>query len=287
MPIGGDGTLSYAARLAQEGVPVVSIPKTMDNDVYGTDYCIGFSTAVTRSVISIDALRTTTGSHERIAVVELFGRRSGETALFAGYLGNVSRTIISEVPFDMERLAAYLRADRRRNPSGYAMVVVSEGAYPLGGKALERGEDEVGRARLGGLGPYISAQLQGAHRYRHYQSADRLSDARGRAGLAGPYGVDLVRQPCGGANRAGPYRLHDRVAQRGLHHGAGGPLYRAGPSRSMSRPFTTARNTARAFSRCWASRCFSIDGAGAPVAAAQTGRPLRRRGLARSTRSSA
>ncbi len=160
MPIGGDGTLSYAARLAQEGVPVVSIPKTMDNDVYGTDYCIGFSTAVTRSVISIDALRTTTGSHERIAVVELFGRRSGETALFAGYLGNVSRTIISEVPFDMERLAAYLRADRRRNPSGYAMVVVSEGAYPLGGKALERGEDEVGRARLGGIGPYISAQLQ-------------------------------------------------------------------------------------------------------------------------------
>jgi len=98
--IGGDDTLSYAARLHQEHFPVVAIPKTMDNDVYGTDYCIGFSTAVTRSVDFITALRTPTGSHERIASVELFGRNSGETSLFAAYLSNVDRAIISEVPFD-------------------------------------------------------------------------------------------------------------------------------------------------------------------------------------------
>ena len=101
--IGGDDTLSYAARLHQEGFPVVAIPKTMDNDVYGTDYCIGFSTAVTRSVEFITALRTPTGSHERIAVIELFGRNSGETSLFAAYLAHVDRAIISEVPFDIEQ----------------------------------------------------------------------------------------------------------------------------------------------------------------------------------------
>ena len=104
VPIGGDDTLSYAARLHGEGVPVMSIPKTMDNDVHGTDYCIGFSTAVSRSVEFINALRTPTGSHERIAVIELFGRNSGETALISGFLAAADRTLISEVPFDMDRL---------------------------------------------------------------------------------------------------------------------------------------------------------------------------------------
>ncbi|NQV82100.1 MAG: 6-phosphofructokinase, partial [Alphaproteobacteria bacterium] len=105
IPIGGDDTLSYAAHLATHGVRVVAIPKTMDNDVYGTDYCIGFSTAVTRSVEFIHALRTPAGSHERIAVIELFGRHSGETALIAGYLSDADRTLISEVPVDIDRLA--------------------------------------------------------------------------------------------------------------------------------------------------------------------------------------
>ena len=117
IPIGGDDTLSYALRLHDEGVPVVAIPKTMDNDVHGTDYCIGFSTAVTRGVEFIHPLRTSTGSHERIAVVELFGRYSGETSLITAYLAGVDRAIISEVPFDIERLAELLVADKRANPS--------------------------------------------------------------------------------------------------------------------------------------------------------------------------
>ncbi|MFW5933127.1 MAG: 6-phosphofructokinase, partial [Actinomycetota bacterium] len=124
--IGGDDTLSYALRLHDENVPVVAIPKTMDNDVHGTDYCIGFSTAVTRSVGFIHDLRTSTGSHERIAVVELFGRYSGETSLIAAYLASVDRAVISEVPFDPERLGALLMEDKRRNPSNYSMVTVSE-----------------------------------------------------------------------------------------------------------------------------------------------------------------
>ena len=151
--IGGDDTLSYAARLHQEGFPVVAIPKTMDNDVYGTDYCIGFSTAVTRSVDFITALRTPTGSHERIAIVELFGRNSGETSLFAAYLAHVDRAVISEVPFDPEKLSALLLEDKRANPSNYAIMTISEGATLLGGKIVETGEaDAYGHKKLGGVG---------------------------------------------------------------------------------------------------------------------------------------
>lgn len=161
VPIGGDDTLSFAVRLHHEGVRVVSIPKTMDNDVFGTDYCIGFSTAVTRSVDYIHALRTPAGSHERIAVVELFGRNSGETALVAAYLADVDRALISEVPFDIERLAAMLVADRDRNPSNYAIVVVSEGASMLGGQTVEYGqEDAYGHKKLGGIGQIVGAALK-------------------------------------------------------------------------------------------------------------------------------
>ncbi|MDY6873376.1 MAG: 6-phosphofructokinase, partial [Chloroflexota bacterium] len=115
--IGGDDTLSYAVRLNKEGFPVVAIPKTMDNDVNGTDYCIGFSTAVTRSVDTVTRLRTSVGSHERIGVFELFGRNSGETSLISAYLAYVDRAIISEVPFNMEKLANFLLEDKRNNPS--------------------------------------------------------------------------------------------------------------------------------------------------------------------------
>ncbi|MGQ9492003.1 MAG: 6-phosphofructokinase [Anaerolineae bacterium] len=157
--IGGDDTLSYAARLHEEGFPVVAIPKTMDNDVYGTDYCIGFSTAVTRSVEMITALRTPSGSHERICVVELFGRNSGETSLFAAYLSNVDRAIISEVPFDPEKLAAFLLEDKRANPSNYAIMTISEGATIIGGTTVEWGEaDAYGHRKLGGIGQ-ITADL--------------------------------------------------------------------------------------------------------------------------------
>jgi 6-phosphofructokinase len=153
VPIGGDDTLSYAERLSHEGMRVVAVPKTMDNDVYGTDYCIGFSTAVTRSVQFIHQLRTSTGSHERIAVIELFGRNCGETSLLSAYLAGVDRAIICEVPFDPHVLANYLVEDKANNSSNYAMVTVSEGARMVGGEVLERGEaDAYGHRKLGGIG---------------------------------------------------------------------------------------------------------------------------------------
>lgn len=153
IPIGGDDTLSFGLRLHKEGHPVVAIPKTMDNDVSGTDYCIGFSTAVTRSVQSIQNLRTNAGSHERIAVVELFGRYSGETSLIAAYLAGVDRAIISEVPFDPVKLAGFLAADKINNPSNYAMMTISEGAQAEGGEIVLSGRaDAFGHRKLGGIG---------------------------------------------------------------------------------------------------------------------------------------
>ena len=161
IPVGGDDTLSYAARLHHEGVRVVGIPKTMDNDVFGTDYCIGFSTAVTRSVDAITAIRSSVGSHERIGVIELFGRNSGETSLFAAYLADVDRAIISEVPFDIDRLANFLVQDRERNPSDYAIMTVSEGAQPKGGTVFETGEaDAYGHKKLGGIGAIVAEEIK-------------------------------------------------------------------------------------------------------------------------------
>ena len=163
--LGGDGTLRFSAHLAARGVPVVSIPKTMDNDVFGTDYCIGFSTAVSRSVEAINALRTTVESHERIGVVELFGRRSGETASLAGFLAQVDRTIIAEVRADLDLLLPLLAQDKASNPAGYAMCVISEGARirgedgggdgDLSKPASQRGDAGVGQR----LGRAITARL--------------------------------------------------------------------------------------------------------------------------------
>lgn len=159
--IGGDDTLSFASRLHREGFHVVAIPKTMDNDVFGTDFCIGFSTAVTRSVDAIHALRTTAGSHERIGVVELFGRNSGETSLFAAYLADVDRALISEVPFDIDRLSRFLAEDRSRNPSNYAIMTISEGAFMKGGAILETGEaDAYGHKKLGGIGTLVAEEIK-------------------------------------------------------------------------------------------------------------------------------
>jgi ATP-dependent phosphofructokinase / diphosphate-dependent phosphofructokinase len=142
-------------------VPVVAIPKTMDNDVYGTDYCIGFSTAVTRSVQYIHQLRSSAGSHERVAVIELFGRNSGETSLLAAYLAGVDRAIISEVPFDPERLARMLAHDKAANPSNYAMMTISEGALMADGAVIERGEEDAyGHRKLGGIGAETSELLK-------------------------------------------------------------------------------------------------------------------------------
>jgi 6-phosphofructokinase 1 len=163
IPIGGDDTLSYAASLSRRGFPVVAVPKTMDNDVNGTDYCIGFSTAVSRSVEFIHALRTTAGSHERIAVIELFGRDSGMTALVSGYLADADRVLIAEVPFDIRRLADLIADDHRNNPSHYALIVVSEGARMEAHEVVESGEpDAYGHRRLGGIGQMTAQGLEAA-----------------------------------------------------------------------------------------------------------------------------
>jgi 6-phosphofructokinase 1 len=159
--IGGDDTLSFSARLQKEGVPIVAIPKTMDNDVLGTDYCIGFSTAITRGVNHITYFRSSVGSHERIGVIELFGRNSGETALITGYLAHVERTIICEIPFDLEKLIYMLDADKKNNPSHYALVVISEGAMPIGGHVMQTGTpDAYGHRKLGGVGEMLSEKIK-------------------------------------------------------------------------------------------------------------------------------
>ncbi len=159
--IGGDDTLSYTVRLDKEGVPVVAIPKTMDNDVFGTDYCIGFSTAVTRSVDFITNMRTSVGSHERIGIIELFGRNSGETSLIAAYLSYVDRAIITEVPFNIDKLCHFLMEDKRANPSNYAMMTISEGAIMEGGDVIESGEaDAYGHRKLGGVGAIVAEEVK-------------------------------------------------------------------------------------------------------------------------------
>jgi 6-phosphofructokinase 1 len=160
VPIGGDDTLSYAARLGGEGVPLVAIPKTMDNDVAGTEYCIGFSTAVTRAKELINRQRTTLGSHERIGVFRIFGRNAGYSAWYAAYVTS-SRCVIPEAPFEIEHLAEVLIEDRRLNPSGYALVVASEGAIWTGASLEEFGEaDAYGHRRKADVGFALAEELR-------------------------------------------------------------------------------------------------------------------------------
>ena len=186
--IGGDDTLSFANRLHHENVNVVAIPKTMDNDVVGTDYCIGFSTAVTRAVDMITNFRSAVGSHERIGVVELFGRHSGATSFYAAYLAAADRAIIPEVPFDIERLAGFLTADRAGNPSNYAVMTISEGAVPKGGTHMESGEEDAfGHKKLGGIGDAVTKELK------------RLT------------GIDMMFQQLGYVIRSGPADTLDRM----------------------------------------------------------------------------
>lgn len=163
IPIGGDDTLTYAQRLHQEGVKVVAIPKTMDNDVPGTDYCIGFSTCVTRTIELTHTLRTTAGSHERLLVIEVFGRYAGFTAMLPTMAGAADRCIIPEYPFDIERLTELLVADRNAHPSKYSVVLVSEGAQMLQDtdmsyENVER--DQYGHRKLGGIGDRVGNFLK-------------------------------------------------------------------------------------------------------------------------------
>ncbi len=161
IPIGGDDTLSYAVHLHQKGVKVVAIPKTMDNDVPGTDYCIGFSTCVTRTIEMTHSLRTTAGSHERILVIEVFGRYAGFTALLPTMAGAANRCVIPEYQFNIERLTELLVEDRFTNPSHYSVVLVSEGAmFEKGEMVFARDEkDMFGHKKLGGIGDLVSDKI--------------------------------------------------------------------------------------------------------------------------------
>lgn len=162
IPIGGDDTLSYAVQLYKEGVKIIAIPKTMDNDVPGTDYCIGFSTCVTRTIQMTNYLRTTAGSHERLLVMEVFGRYAGFTAMVPTMAGAANRCVIPEYKFNIERLAELLVYDRNRNPSKYAVVLVSEGASFEGSEMVfqDTRTDAYGHAKLGGIGDLVAQRLE-------------------------------------------------------------------------------------------------------------------------------
>jgi 6-phosphofructokinase len=162
IPIGGDDTLSYGVRLHQEGLKVVAIPKTMDNDVPGTDYCIGFSTCVSRTIQMANSLRTSAGSHERILVMEVFGRYAGFTALLPAMAGAANRCVIPEFKFDIERLTELLIEDRQNSPSHYSVVLISEGAMYEGGEMVfqDSATDAYGHMKLGGIGDLVSAKIK-------------------------------------------------------------------------------------------------------------------------------
>ena len=162
IPIGGDDTLSYGVHLYKQGIKVVAIPKTMDNDVPGTEYCIGFSTCVTRTIMMTNSLRTSAGSHERFLVLEVFGRYAGFTAMLPTMAGAANRCVIPEYKFNIEKLTELLANDRFKNPSRYSVVLVSEGATFEGGGMVfqDTTRDAYGHAKLGGIGELISAKLK-------------------------------------------------------------------------------------------------------------------------------
>lgn len=194
--IGGDDTLSYAVELYKKGINVNAIPKTMDNDVPGTDYCIGFSTAVTRTISMTNALRTSAGSHERIMVLEVFGRYAGFTAMLPTMAGAANRCIIPEHPFDIEHLTQLLVEDRNQNPSKYSIVIVSEGAMFEGGEMMfESAEkDAYGHAKLGGIGDMISAKLKElTPKYNKGRSIDTITQKLGYLVRCGdPDAIDSI-----------------------------------------------------------------------------------------------
>ena len=162
VPIGGDDTLSYGVRLHKEGFKVIGIPKTMDNDVPGTDYCIGFSTCVTRTIQLVNSLRTSAGSHERFMILEVFGRYAGFTAMLPTMAGAANRCVIPEYKFDIEKLTELLVHDRKKNPSRYSIALVSEGAMFEGGEMIFEGEatDAYGHKKLGGIGDVVGERVK-------------------------------------------------------------------------------------------------------------------------------
>jgi 6-phosphofructokinase 1 len=196
VPIGGDDTLSYGVRMYQEGVKVVAIPKTMDNDVPGTDYCIGFSTCVTRTIELANSLRTVGGSHERIVVLEVFGRYAGFTAMLPTMAGAAHRCVIPEYKFNIERLTELLMHDRALNPSRYAVVLVSEGAMFEGGEMVfeDRSTDAYGHMKLGGIGDLVSGRIKElTAQYNNGRSVDTVNQKLGYLVRCGdPDAIDSI-----------------------------------------------------------------------------------------------
>ena len=162
IPIGGDDTLSYGVHLYKQGFKVVALHKTMDNDVPGTDYCIGFSTCVTRTISLVNSLRTIAGSHERLLIVEVFGRYAGFTAMLPTMAGAANRCVIPEYKFNIEHLTDLMIYDRTRNPSHYSVALVSEGAMFEGGEMIfaNMETDAYGHAKLGGIGELVAAAVK-------------------------------------------------------------------------------------------------------------------------------
>jgi 6-phosphofructokinase 1 len=196
IPIGGDDTLSYAVRLHREGIKIIAIPKTMDNDVPGTDYCIGFSTCVTRTIEMTHSLRTSAGSHERFLVIEVFGRYAGFTALLPTMAGAANRCVIPEYKFNIDRLTELLVADRFTNPSRYSVVLVSEGAMFEGGEMVFSGQetDAYGHKKLGGFGDLVSQQLkERSAAFNHGRRIDVINQRLGYLVRCGnPDAVDSI-----------------------------------------------------------------------------------------------
>lgn len=197
IPIGGDDTLSYGVRLYKEGFKVIAIPKTMDNDVPGTDYCIGFSTCVTRTISLTNSLRTIAGSHERILVLEVFGRYAGYTAMLPTMAGAANRCVIPEFKFNIEHLTELLIKDRKANPSNYSVLLISEGAMYEGGEMVfaDRTTDAYGHAKLGGIGDLVSAQIK--------DISPQFNDGKS---------VDVVNQKLGYMVRGGDPDAIDSIA---------------------------------------------------------------------------
>ena len=196
IPIGGDDTLSYGVRLHQEGVHIVAIPKTMDNDVPGTDYCIGFSTCVTRTISMTNSLRTSAGSHERFLVLEVFGRYAGFTAMLPAMAGASNRCVIPEHKFNVELLTELLAQDRFKNPSRYSVVLVSEGAMFEGGEMVfkEASTDMYGHKKLGGIGDLVSSELrERAAKYNKGKPIDIINQKLGYLVRCGdPDAIDSI-----------------------------------------------------------------------------------------------
>lgn len=182
IPIGGDDTLSYGVHLHNKGVPIVAIPKTMDNDVPGTDYCIGFGTCISRTIELAHELRTSAGSHERFLVIEVFGRYAGFSALLPTMAGAADRCVIPEYKFDIEHLTELMVQDRANNPSKYSVLLVSEGAMFKNGDMIFKGEeaDAYGHKKLGGIGDIVSEQLRNlSAKYNNGRKIDVINQRLG------------------------------------------------------------------------------------------------------------